>query len=304
MIDLSVNLNGLKLKNPVTVASGTFGFGREYENFFDLSKLGAISVKGLTLEERLGNQSPRIVETNMGMINSVGLQNPGVEYFIKNEIPFLRQFDTKVIANVNGNCIEEYAQIARILDGEDVDSIEVNISCPNVKNGGMLFGTDPEMAYKVVKRVREKTNKHIIAKLTPNVTDIKVIAMAVEEAGANAISMVNTFAAMAIDVETQKPILKRKYGGLAGPGIKPIAIKLVFDVFSSVKIPIIGMGGITNTEDALEFILAGASAIGIGTYNFVNPFISIEIIDGIKKYMIKKNINDFKNLVGKAHFIE
>jgi len=291
------------LKNPVTVSSGTFGFGREYTNFFDLSELGAVSVKGLTLKECLGNQPPRIVETKMGIINSVGLQNPGVKYFIENEIPFLKQFNTKIIANINGNYIEEYAELARILDREDVDSIEVNISCPNVKNGGMSFGTDPEVAYKVIKRVRENTNKHIIAKLTPNVTDIRIIAKAVEEAGANAISMVNTFAAMAIDIETQKPILKRKHGGLSGPGIKPIAIKLVFDVYSSVNIPIIGMGGITNTEDAMEFILAGASAVGIGTYNFVNPLSSIEIIDGIKKYMKNKNINDVKDLIGKAHFI-
>ncbi|MBN2260273.1 MAG: dihydroorotate dehydrogenase [Clostridiales bacterium] len=298
----TVDLNGLILNNPVTVASGTFGFGREFSEFYDLSRLGAISVKGLTLEERLGNPSPRIIETKQGLINSVGLQNPGVEYFIKHEIPFLREFDTKIIANINGDNIDDYGKMAQRLSYEDVDSLEVNISCPNVKNGGMLFGTDPDIAYQVVKRVLENTDKHVIVKLTPNVTDIKVIAKAVEEAGANAISLVNTFSGMKIDIHSQKPVLDRKIGGLSGPAIKPLALKFVYDVYSAVKIPIIGMGGISNSEDAIEFILAGASAIAVGTYNFVNPLVAVEIYDGIEKYMTDRGIATIKELIGLANY--
>ena len=302
MNKLSVDLNGLKLNNPVTVASGTFGFGREFSEFFNLSNLGAISVKGLTLKEKLGNPAPRIIETKSGLINSVGLQNPGIEYFIKEEIPFLRQYDTKIIVNINGDNIDEYAMMADRLNDADVDSIEVNISCPNVKNGGMLFGTDPDIAYKVVEKVKKISRHHIIVKLTPNVTDIKVIAKAVEEAGAEAISLVNTFSAMKIDIDSQKPVLVRKSGGLSGPAIKPLAVRLVYDAYSAVDIPILGMGGVANSDDAIEFMLAGASAIAVGTYNFINPLVTQEIIDGIIDYMKRKNINDINEIIGRAHY--
>ncbi|OPL07678.1 MAG: dihydroorotate dehydrogenase [delta proteobacterium ML8_F1] len=301
MNPLKTDLNGLKLKNPVTVASGTFGFGREYSEFFDLSTLGGISVKGLTLKERLGNPAPRIVETRSGMINSVGLQNPGVENFIREEIPFLRQFDTRIIVNINGDEPEDYARMAQILQRADIDSIEVNISCPNVKSGGMLFGTDPEIAYQLVRRVVENTRHHVMVKLTPNVTDIKVIARAVEEAGARAVSLVNTFNAMAIDIHTQKPVLFRKTGGLSGPAIKPIALRLVYEVYEAVSIPILGMGGITNAEDAIEFILAGASAVALGTYIFVDPMAPVKTLEGIEAYLKEKDVRSLSEIIGKAH---
>ncbi len=284
-LNVTVDLNGLILKNPVTVASGTYGFGREYSEFVDLNLLGAISVKGLTLEPREGNQGVRISETSMGMLNSVGLQNPGVYEFIKNEIPFLRQYDLKIIANINGNTIEEYCEMAKILDKEDVDSIELNISCPNVKNGGLAFGTNPQVVREVVQRVRAQTGKHLIVKLSPNVTDIKEIAKIVEEEGANCISLINTVTGMDIDIHKRKTVLQRGVGGLSGPAIKPIAIKLVYDVYQTVKIPILGMGGIMTYEDAVAFMLAGASAIAIGTGNFVNPNAPIDVLEGIKKYM-------------------
>lgn len=301
MIDMQVDLNGLKLKNPVTVASGTFGFGREMAVFFDLSRLGGISVKGLTLEERLGNPAPRIVEVKSGIINSVGLQNPGVETFIREELPFLKEFDTRIIANINGSTVEEYALMAERLDPVAIDSIEVNISCPNVKDGGMSFGTNPEMAAEVVRQVKARTGHHLIVKLTPNVTDIRVIAQAVEAAGADAISLVNTYAAMAIDIETQRPILKRRYGGMSGPAIKPLALKAVYDVYSSVGIPILGMGGIANGRDAIEFILAGASAVAVGTYGFVDPLATVKILEEVESYLERKGIMAVADLVGKAH---
>jgi dihydroorotate dehydrogenase (NAD+) catalytic subunit len=281
----SVDLNGLILKNPVTVASGTFGFGREFSEFYDLSLLGAISVKGLTLQPREGNPVPRLAETPMGMINSVGLQNPGVEVFIKDEIPFLRQFDTKIIANINGNTLEDYIDMAKILDQADVDAIEVNISCPNVKCGGMAFGTDPLMVSKVTSAVRNVTSKHLIVKLSPNVTDIKPIALAAEAAGANCLSMINTVTGMAFDLKTKRPVIANRIGGLSGPAIKPIGIRLVYEAASVVTIPIIGMGGIMNAEDAYEYMLAGASAVAVGTGNLVNPMCAPEVIEGLGKYL-------------------
>jgi dihydroorotate dehydrogenase (NAD+) catalytic subunit len=281
----NVDLNGLILKNPVTVASGTFGFGREFADFYDLGLLGAISVKGLTLKPREGNPVPRLAETPMGMINSVGLQNPGVEAFIRDEIPFLRQFDTKIIANINGNTIEEYVEMAKILDQKDVDSIEVNISCPNVKSGGMAFGTDPLMASKVTSAVRNVTEKHIIVKLSPNVTDIRTIAKAAETAGANCLSMINTVTGMAFDLKTRRPVIANRIGGLSGPAIKPIGIRMVYEVSSAVSIPIIGMGGIMSGEDAYEYMLAGAAAIAVGTGNLVNPLCAPEVLEGLKKYL-------------------
>ncbi len=300
--DLSVNLNGLKMKNPITVASGTFGFGKEYAEYFDLSKLGGIMVKGLTLEERQGNDAPRVAETPMGMLNSVGLQNPGIDYFIKEELPYLREFDTAIIANINGTNLEEYCKIAEKASVDGVDSIELNISCPNVKAGGLAFGTDPEMVYTVVDAVRGYTDKHLIVKLTPNVTDIKVIARAAEEAGADCLSMINTLSGMVIDIDSRKPILARGIGGMSGPAVKPVAVRMVYEAAQVVDIPIIGMGGITYYEDAIEFMLAGASAISVGTANFSNPVVTMEILEGIQKYAEQYELKSINELVGKINF--
>ncbi|WP_432667531.1 dihydroorotate dehydrogenase [Wukongibacter baidiensis] len=299
-IDLSVDLNGLKLKNPITVASGTFGFGREFEDYLDLNSLGGIMVKGLTLKERKGNPVPRVAETPMGMLNSVGLQNPGVEYFIKNELPFLKQYDTKVIANINGNTIEEYCEIADILSKTSVDSLELNISCPNVKEGGVSFGRDPEMVYKVTKKVREYADKHLIVKLSPNVTDIKEVAAAAEKGGADCLSLINTLIGMSIDIDREVTILARGMGGLSGPAIKPVAVRMVYEVFNSVSIPIIGMGGIMNERDAIEFLLAGATAISIGTGNLINPTISMEVLEGIEKHLEKKGYKSIEEIKGRV----
>lgn len=290
-LNLNVDLNGLKLHNPITVASGTFGFGREYADFIDLNDIGAISVKGLTLKKKKGNPSPRLAETPMGIINSVGLQNPGVDVFIKEEIPFLRQFDTKIIANANGNSIEEYIEIVEILSDADVDSIELNISCPNVKQGGMAFGTNPDMVQKVVSEVRKVCKKHLIVKLSPNVTNIGEIARIAEAEGADALSLINTLTGMAIDIHSFKPIIANRIGGVSGPAVKPVALKMVHDVARSVKVPVLGMGGISNAEDAAEFFLAGATAIAIGTANFTNPYATKEVLDGLKAYMTEKEFS-------------
>ncbi|MFZ5968533.1 MAG: dihydroorotate dehydrogenase [Bacillota bacterium] len=301
-INMNVDLNGFQMKNPITVASGTFGFGREYEEYVDLNQIGGIMVKGLTLEERQGNPPPRVVETPMGMINSVGLQNPGVGYFIKHELPYLSQFDTKIIANINGNTIEEYAKIASILSNTTVDALELNISCPNVKEGGVAFGTNPDRVYEVTKKVRENTDKFLIVKLSPNVTDIKVIGQAAEAGGADCLSLINTLMGMAIDIETQRPILVRGVGGLSGPAVKPVAVRMVYEVSKAVKIPVIGMGGIMSAEDAMEFFLAGASAISVGTANFINPKITQEIYKGIEAYLKRKGYTSIKEIVGKLNF--
>lgn len=295
-LNMSVDLNGLKLHNPITVASGTFGFGREYADFIDLNDIGAISVKGLTLKKKKGNASPRLAETPMGIINSVGLQNPGVEAFIKEEIPFLRQFKTKIIANANGNSVEEYIEIVEILSDADVDSIELNISCPNVKEGGMAFGTNPDMVKKVVSEVRKVCKKHLIVKLSPNVTNISEIAKIVEAEGADAVSLINTLTGMAIDIHTFKPIIANRIGGVSGPAVKPVALKMVHDVSRSVKIPVLGMGGISNSDDAAEFLLAGASAIAIGTANFKNPYACKEVLEGLKAYMQEKNFASIEDI--------
>ena len=302
-MNLKVNLNGLILDNPVTVASGTFAFGREYSKYVDLDDIGAIAVKGLTLKARIGNKEPRIAETNMGILNSVGLQNPGVDAFVENELPFLRQYGSKIIANINGSNIEEYEKMVIRLKEEDIDSFEINISCPNVKEGGMAFGTDPKVAAELVKRVRNLTKKHLIVKLSPNVKDISEIAKAVEEAGADAISLINTVAGMKIDINTKKPILGNISGGLSGPAIKPIAIKMVYDCYKAVSIPIIGMGGIENHKDAIEFIIAGASAISIGTANFTNPYVTKEVLEGLKMYLSENKVEDINELIGISHRI-
>lgn len=301
-VDMRVDLNGLKLKNPITVASGTFGFGREYADYVDLNDIGAISVKGLTLEPRQGNEGIRIAETPMGMINSVGLQNPGVDRFIKEEIPFLRQFDTKIIANINGNNIDEYCKMAEILSYEDVDSLELNISCPNVKNGGLAFGTNPSVVKEVVSKVRKASKKHLIVKLSPNVTNIKEIAMIAEQEGADCISLINTLSGMVIDINKRRPVLMRGSGGLSGPAIKPVAVRMVYDVYDAVKIPILGMGGISNGTDAIEFFLAGATAIAIGTANFVNPRVTKQILEAIELYLMENKYNSINELIRDLKF--
>ena len=305
MIDkpnLEVEIAGIKLKNPVITASGTFGYGEEFSPFIDLDRLGAMVLKGITLKPKRGNPTPRIIETPSGMLNAIGLQNVGVEVLIKEKLPYLKKFNTPVIINISGDTIEEYVELAQRL-GEvskemGVAGLEVNISCPNVKNGDMAWGTDAKATYKIVSSIRKVTTLPLIVKLTPNVTDIKIIAQAAEEAGADALSLINTLVGMAVDIDSRKPKLANISGGLSGPAVKPVALWLVWQVFQTVNIPVIGIGGIIKVEDALEFIIAGARAIEIGTANFINPNITIEIIEGIKKYLIKNNIKDVNELVG------
>jgi dihydroorotate dehydrogenase (NAD+) catalytic subunit len=297
-INLKVNIGGLELKNPVMAASGSFGFGREYSRYFDLNRLGGIAVKGLTPLPRKGNPPPRIAETPSGILNSVGLQNPGVHTFIEKEIPFLRGFDTAIIANASGNTIEEYESMVEILSNADVDAIELNLSCPNVKEGCLSFGSSAKGVNAVVSRVRKFAKKPLIVKLTPNVTDITEIAKAAEEAGADSVSLINTLLGMAIDVKCRKPILGNITGGLSGPAVKPIALRMVYQVSKAVKIPIIGMGGISNGTDAIEFLLAGASAIMIGTAGFVNPMAWVETIEGIEAYMKENRVASVTELIG------
>ncbi len=303
-VNLSVDIGGLKLNNPITTASGTYGFGREYENFTDISKLGAIMVKGLTLKPRKGNRTPRIAETASGMLNSVGLENPGVEYFIENELPYLKEKGVTVIANISGNTIEEYCEMARIIDNSTCDAVEMNISCPNVKQGGVAFGTDKDVVFKITKEVRKHLNKPLIVKLSPNVTDIKEIAVSAEKGGADSISLINTLLGMAVDIKSRRPILRNNVGGLSGPAIKPVALRMVWQVSSAINIPIIGMGGISTVEDIIEFMLVGANAVSIGTANFINPRISVELIEGLEKYLIENDIQDVNDLVGqiKPHY--
>lgn len=297
-IDLSVDIAGLKLANPVMGASGTFGFGREFGDYMDLNGIGGISVKGLTLEKRQGNRPPRIAETPAGILNSVGLQNPGVKAFIENEIPFLRKFNTKIIANIAGNTIEDYCNMTEQLSDADIDAIELNVSCPNVKKGCVAFGNSTAGISEVVGNVKKYCKKPLIVKLTPNVTDIKEIAIATEEAGADAVSLINTILGMAIDIHRKRPILANNVGGLSGPAVKPIAVRMVHEVASVVKIPIIGMGGISSGEDAVEFMLAGASAVMVGTANFVNPTACIDVVEGIKNYLKMYNHNSIYEIIG------
>jgi len=298
--NLKVNIAGVTLNNPVITASGTFGFGREYGEYFDLNKLGAICVKGLTFTPRQGNPPPRIAETPAGILNSVGLQNPGVQYFIKHELPFLKQYQAKIIANISGNTIDEYCKMAEILSDSDVDFIEMNISCPNVKAGGVAFGTDAKTVYDITRQVKKCCQKPLIVKLSPNVTDIQEIAKSAEAAGADALSLINTLLGMAIDIHTRRPILRNNVGGLSGPAVKPIAVRMVWQVSSVVQIPIIGMGGIMSGEDAVEFMLAGASAVAVGTANFIDPLASVKVLDGLEKYLLSNNINDVNDIIGKV----
>ena len=299
MIDLSVNIAGVKFNNPVIMASGTYGFGKEYSEYIDLNKLGGISVKGLTLLERKGNPPPRIAETPSGILNSVGLQNPGVQVFKQQYMPFLKGYDTRVIANIAGNTIEDYCEMAEILGDSGVDAIELNVSCPNVKAGCLAFGTTPQGIAEITRAVKKYCKQPLIVKLTPNVADIKSIAKAAEGEGADAVSLINTLLGMAIDIHKKKPVLANNFGGLSGPAVKPVAVRMVYEVANTVKIPVIGMGGIATAEDAIEFLLAGASAIMVGTANFVDPLVPEKIINGIVEYLKQNNYNNIYSVIGK-----
>ncbi|HEY3347091.1 MAG TPA: dihydroorotate dehydrogenase [Nitrospirota bacterium] len=296
-----VSLGPLKLKNPVVTASGTFGYGAEYAKFYDLSRLGGITVKGLSMKPIPGNPPPRICETPSGMLNAIGLQNVGVDEFINKKLPFLAQYDIKVIANIFGNTVEEYEAVAARLDRADgVHALEVNISCPNVKKGGMAFGVDPDSTYEVLKAVRQVTGKPVIAKLSPNVTSVVPFAEKAAEAGVDALSLINTLLGMAIDIRTRKPKLANITGGLSGPAIRPVAIRIIWQVHRAVGLPIIGMGGIMDASDAVEFMLAGATAVAVGTANFVNPTAAADIADGIKNYLGENKIEDINQIIGQV----
>lgn len=299
-MNTEINFAGIKMKNPVTVASGTFGYGREYSDFFDLSKLGGIITKGTSLKPRSGNKSPRVCETASGMLNSIGLQNPGVEYFAQNDLPFLKKFDTAIIVNACGSTVDEYVELCKILNTLDIDGVELNLSCPNVKAGCMAFGNTYEGVKEITSHVRKVLDKPLIVKLTPNVTDIATIAKGAEDAGADGVSLINTLLGMKIDINTKRPILANNTGGLSGPAIKPVAVRMVYQVAQSVNIPILGMGGIVNGEDAIEFMLAGASAVSIGAGNFIDPYTSINTVKGIEEYMAKNKIENINDLIGKV----
>jgi dihydroorotate dehydrogenase (NAD+) catalytic subunit len=297
-INMSVKIGKLKLKNPIMTASGTFGYGEEYADYVDLNKLGAIVVKGLSLKPRLGNPPPRIMETTGGMLNAVGLQNIGVDTFIEEKLPFLRQYNTKVIVNIYGETYDEYKKVAQKLSSaKGVHALEVNISCPNVQKGGLSFGADPKTAAVVTSKVKDATDLPVIVKLTPNVTDITTVAAAVEKAGADAISLINTITGMSVNILTKKPRLKNITGGLSGPAIKPVALRMVWQVLQKVSIPVIGIGGIMNAEDALEFLILGAKAVQIGTANFINPQATLDVLDGIEKYMQMSNIANINKII-------
>lgn len=299
MVDLSVNIGKLKLKNPVLTASGTFGYGEEYADFVDLNRLGGFIVKGTTLNHREGNPYPRMVETPSGMLNAVGLQNKGVDYFINEIYPRIKDVESQVIVNVSGACIEDYVKVCEKLAPLDkIEAVEINISCPNVKQGGMAFGTTCAGAESVTKAIREAYGKTMIVKLSPNVTDITEIARAVEGAGADAVSLTNTFLGMAINVETQRPYLSTITGGLSGACIRPIAVRMVWQVANAVRIPVVGLGGIMNGRDAIEFMLAGATAVQVGTANFVDPAVTVKIVDYIENYMVRHGIESAKDLIG------
>ena len=299
-MNTKINFAGIEMKNPVTVASGTFGYGREFNEFFDLSKLGGIITKGTSLKPRSGNKPPRVCETAGGMLNSIGLQNPGVEYFAQNDLPFLRKFDTAIIVNACGSSIDEYVELCKILNTLDIDGVELNLSCPNVKAGCLAYGNTYEGVKEVTSQVRKVLDKPLIVKLTPNVTNIAEIAKAVEDAGADGVSLINTLLGMKIDIDKRRPVLANNTGGLSGPAIKPVAVRMVYQVAQAVNIPVLGMGGIVNGDDAIEFMLAGANAVSIGAGNFINPTTSLETIAGIENYMKKHNIQDINEIVGKV----
>ncbi len=297
--DLTVKLGALQLQNPVMTASGTFGYAREFDHLMDLNRLGGIIVKGLSLEPTKGNPPPRIVETPCGMLNAIGLENVGIEAFITDKLPFLQGLTPPVIANIYGTLEEEYVQLAARIDGiEAIAAIEVNISCPNVKAGGMVFGVDPNAAFRVVRGIRDQTSKPLIVKLSPNVTDITEIALAAQEAGADCLSLINTITAMVVDIETRRPRLANITGGLSGPAIKPVAVRMVWQVAQVVKVPVIGIGGIMKAEDALEYFIAGASAVQVGTANFINPHVTTDVIDGIEMFLAERGIASISDIIG------
>ena len=299
MVQLSTKIGSLELKNPVMTASGTFGYGTEYADFMDISRLGAIIVKGTTLAPRQGNPYPRMAETPSGMLNAVGLQNKGVDYFVDHIYPEVQKIGTAIIVNVSGSCIDDYVQCASIINTlDDIPAIELNISCPNVKQGGMAFGVNPDSAAQVVSAVRKAYDKTLIVKLSPNVTDITEIARAVEGAGADSVSLINTMLGMAIDAEKRRPILSTVTGGMSGPAVKPVALRMVWQTAKAVKIPVIGLGGICSATDAIEFLLAGASAIQIGTANFIDPSISEKVVDGIADYLERHGFSSVQEIIG------
>lgn len=297
-MNLSVNIAGVTWKNPVTVASGTFGSGAEYSQFVELSKLGAVTTKGVANIPWEGNPTPRVAETYGGMLNAIGLQNPGIDVFVERDIPYLKEQGATIVVNVCGKSQEDYVEVVERLADQPVDMLEINVSCPNVKEGGIAFGQDPKALYEITKAVKAKAKQPIIMKLSPNVTDIVAMAKAAEEGGADAVSLINTLTGMKIDVERQKFVLANKTGGMSGPAIKPVAVRMVYQVANAVNIPVIGMGGIRTAEDALEFIMAGATAVSVGTANFVNPTVTMEIIAGIEDYMRRHNVEDINDLIG------
>ncbi|PRS45261.1 dihydroorotate dehydrogenase [Bacillus sp. NMCC46] len=298
---LNVELPGLSLKNPIIPASGCFGFGREFASLYDLSLLGGIMIKATTLEPRFGNPTPRVAETGAGMLNAIGLQNPGLKVVLENELPWLEQFDTPIIANVAGSQVDDYVEVAKqISQAKNVHALELNISCPNVKTGGIAFGTDPHMAAALTKAVKEVSSVPVYVKLSPNVANIVEIAQAIESAGADGLTMINTLIGMRLDLKTGKPILANKTGGLSGPAVKPVAVRMVHEVSQAVSIPIIGMGGVQNAEDVLEFLLAGASAVAVGTANFVNPFICPEIIEELPRVLAAYGYSSVEECIGRS----
>jgi len=299
-MNLSINFANVKFKNPIVTASGTFGFGREYAEYYDISKLGGICVKGLTAAPRLGNKPPRVAETPMGMLNSVGLQNPGVDAFIRDELPYLRKHNIVIIANISGNTVEEYAEMTHKLSDAGIDIIEVNVSCPNVKAGGMAFGTSVEGVRAVTGAVMKATTVPVMVKLSPNVTDITMIAIAAQSAGADAISLINTLLGMRIDTTSRKPVLHNNVGGLSGPAVFPVAVRMVWQVAEAVKIPVLGMGGVSSGNDAAEMMLAGAALIGVGTACFDDPYAPVRIIDELEKYMQANLIKKISDIIGKV----
>ena len=297
-MNTSVEFAGIKMKNPVTVASGTFGYGDEFSEFFDLSKLGGIITKGTSLKPRPGNKPPRVCETASGMINAIGLQNPGIEYAMEHLFPNLRKYDTAIIVNAIGSSLDEYVELCKILNKADIDGVELNLSCPNVKQGCLAFGTTYEGVKEVTSAVRKVLDKPLIVKLSPNVTDITLTAKGAEDAGADGVSLINTFTAMVIDINKRKPVLGNNTGGLSGPAIKPIAVRMVYQVANAVKIPVMGLGGIMTGEDAIEFMLAGAKTVSVGPGNFYTPDTSIKVVEGIENYMNKYKIEDINSIIG------
>jgi dihydroorotate dehydrogenase (NAD+) catalytic subunit len=299
MVNLSVAIGPMTLRNPVMTASGTFGYGEEYAEFFDLNRLGAIVVKGLSMTPREGNPPPRIVETPAGMLIAIGLQNIGIEAFLREKLPFLRQFSTPVIANFFGDSVDEFVEVASILDdAEDVSGLEMNVSCPNKQEGWCIFGTDPGTMERVVGAVRRVVSKPLIVKLSPNVNDIGLMARVAEAAGADVVSLINTLTGLCVDVETRRPLLANVTGGLSGPAVRPVAVRMVWEAAKSVRIPVIGMGGIMNCRDALEFLIAGARAVAIGTAHFVNPRAAVQIIDGLGEFLERQGLDDINDLIG------